>query len=543
MSELSTQPAQDRSANTGAFAPFMHKNFAVLWVATVLSNVGTWMHDVGAGWLMTSMTSSPVMVALVQTATTLPLFLFALPAGAIADIVDKRRLLLAVQSVLAITALALSYLVASDIATPWILLLFTFVMGTGAALTAPAWQAIVPNLVPKSVLQQAVAANSVGINISRAIGPAIGGAIIGLSIALPFLFNGLSFLIVIAAVFWWKSPPTDSDSLPKEKFWSAVQAGFRYARHSVPLKTTLIRALGFFLFASAFWALLPLIARQVLNGDAHLYGMMMASVGLGAVLSAFVLPRMKTLLGPDKLVAIGTTGTAICMLVLAVSTSHTLAVLVCLIAGLSWIAVLTSLNVSAQVALPAWVRARGLAVFVTVFFGAMSAGSLFWGNLSAHLGIQSVLCMAAAGSMLVIPLTWKAKLQLGADMDFSQSLHWEEPTFEHPIDGDRGPVMVMIEYWIDPSRNNEFFELAEELKHQRHRDGAHTWGMFEDPINSGRYVEYFLVKSWHEHLRQHHRVTRTDQTLQQKVIELHIRTVPPKVDHLVAMQAHKEGDI
>ncbi|MCL1075545.1 MFS transporter [Shewanella dokdonensis] len=543
MPETSMRPAAATPAANSAFAPFYHKSFAVLWVATVLSNVGTWMHDVGAGWLMTSMAPSPVMVALVQTATTLPLFLFALPAGAIADIVDKRKLLLLVQSVLAITALTLAYIVANNIITPWLLLIFTFVMGIGAALTAPAWQAIVPSLVPKPVLQQAVAANSVGINISRAIGPAVGGTIISLSIALPFLFNGLSFLLVIAAVFWWSPPKVSADTIPKESFWSAIRAGVRYARHSQPLKTTLIRALGFFLFASAYWALLPLIARQVLAGDANLYGMMMGAVGLGAVAGAFTLPKMKSLLGADKLVAAGTIGTAICMLVLATSSSHTLAIAVCLLAGMSWIAVLTSLNVSAQVALPEWVRARGLAIFVTVFFGAMSAGSLFWGNLSAHLGIPTVLCIAAVGALLVIPLTWRAKLQLGVDMDLSQSLHWPEPTAEQGISGSHGPVMVMIEYLIDPLQNNEFYSITQELKRQRHRDGAYAWGVFADTSQPGRYLEYFLVQSWHEHLRQHHRVTRSDQALQAKVLAFHLGPKPPKVEHFVAIRAHGEGDI
>ncbi|MDX3775428.1 MFS transporter [Chromatiaceae bacterium AAb-1] len=533
---MSVTPTQSGNTATspGAFAPFSNPNFTVLWFATVLSNVGTWMHDVGAGWLMTSLASSPLLVALVQTATTLPIFLFALPAGALADIIDKRKLLLAVQAVLAVTALLLSYIVIKGNITPWLLLAFTFVMGIGAALTAPAWQAIVPGLVPRPLLQQAVAANSVGINISRAIGPALGGIIIGFSVALPFLVNSLSFLLVIVALLWWKPPKAPARLLPTEDLLGAMRAGVRYALHSRPLMATLIRALGFFLFASAYWALLPLIARHLLHGNATLYGMMMGAVGLGAVSGAFMLPYLKARLGADKLVAAGTAGTALCMLVLAGGAGHALAVAICFLAGASWIAVLTSLNVSAQVALPEWVRARGLAIFVTVFFGAMSAGSIIWGQVSALFGIDTALYIAAGGALLAIPLTWRARLQLGAAMDLAPSMHWPEPVVEQEVEQDQGPVMVTIEYLIDPARSGEFYVAAQELRRQRRRDGAYAWGLFEDTARPGRYLEYFLVQSWLEHLRQHHRVTRADEDLQSAMLAFHLGPDKPRVDHFVA---------
>lgn len=523
----------------GILAPFASRNFMVLWIATVMSNVGTWMHDVSAGWLMTSLSPSPLFVALVQTATTLPVFLFALPAGALADIVNKRKLLVGVQLVMAGTALALGYVVYHGDITPALLLLFTFILGIGTALAAPAWQAIVPGLVPRETLQQAVAINSVGINISRAIGPALGGFIIGYSIALPFLINGLSFLLVVCALIWWRPAALSPRLLPAENLFGALKAGARYVLHSNPLKATLARALLFFLFASAYWALLPLIARNLLNGDATLYGSMMGAVGVGAVSSAFILPQLRKRFAADTLVAIGSVGTALCMLVLAGANSQVLAIASCFFAGACWLAVLTSLNVSAQIALPEWVRARGLAVFITVLFGSMSLGSLFWGQFSSVFGVANALFCAAAALVLVIPLTWRFKLQVGASMDLSPSMHWPQPIVEVDIEQDSGPVMITLEYFVNPDDKHAFYVAATSLKEQRYRDGAYSWGLFEDTAKPGRYIEYFLVESWLEHLRQHERVTHADADVQDIVLSYH-QGPKPVVEHYIAAHFAKK---
>lgn len=540
MNSSSINTAQGGNSN-GVLAPFASRNFMVLWIATVMSNVGTWMHDVSAGWLMTSLSPSPLFVALVQTATTLPIFLFALPAGALADIVNKRKLLMGVQIVMAGTALALGYVVYHGDITPSLLLFFTFMMGIGTALTAPAWQAIVPGLVPRNTLQQAVAINSVGINISRAIGPALGGFIIGYSIALPFLINGLSFLLVVCALVWWRPVASPPRLLPAENLFGALKAGGRYALHSTPLKATLARALSFFLFASAYWALLPLIARNLLNGDAALYGLMMGAVGVGAVSSAFILSHLRKRFGADLLVALGSVGTALSMLALASAYGQLLAIVSCFFAGACWIAVLTSLNVSAQVALPEWVRARGLAVFITVLFGSMSLGSLFWGQLSSVFGVANALFCAAASLVLVIPLTWRFKLQVGESMDLSPSMHWPAPVVEVDIEQDRGPVMITVEYFINPDNEYEFYLAANQLKGQRYRDGAYTWGLFEDTARPGRYIEYFMVESWLEHLRQHDRVTHADADIQAKVRSYHQRDNKPVVEHYIAARFTHHG--
>ena len=524
---------QDLRSNN-VLAPFASSSFLVLWVATVLSNIGTWMHDVGAGWLMTSLSPSPLYVALVQTATTLPIFLFALPAGALADVLDKRKLLVVVQIIMAITALALGYVVLRGEITPALLLLLTFVMGIGAAISAPAWQSIVPSLVSKSLLQQAVALNSVGINLSRAIGPAIGGVLISYSIAMPFFINSFSFLLVVCALVWWSPGKSAPRALPAENLFGALKAGVRYAINSSPLKATLVRAISFFLFASAYWALLPLVAKDLLKGDANLYGLMMGAVGLGAVSSAFVLPKIKKRVGANLLVALGSLGTALSMVALASAYSNTLAIASCFLAGVFWLAVLTSLNVSAQVALPEWVRARGLAVFVTVFFGSMSLGSIFWGQLSSVLGISHALIYAALGLILLIPITMRFKLQLGEGMDLSPSMHWPQPITDVDVQQDRGPVMITVEYQINPEDQANFYLAMNKLKEYRRQDGAFTWGLFEDTSRSGRYIEYFLVESWLEHLRQHERVTHAGAEVQKIVRSYHRGSDRPRVEHYIA---------
>lgn len=526
--------AGPQEETASAWAPFRHAAFSVLWLAAVLSNVGTWMHDVAAGWLMTTLAPTPFMVALVQAATTLPVFLFALPAGTLADLVDRRRLLVVVMSILSLAATILWLLAALELVTPWLLLAFTFVFGAGAAFVAPAWQAIVPQLVPRAELQPAVALNSMGINVSRAIGPALAGFVIAaFGIAWPFLANAASFLAVIAALLWWRPPPRRPTALPAERFWSGLRAGLRYARASGPFRATLVRAGAFFLFASAYWALLPLIAREVLSGGAALYGTMLGAVGLGAVAGALLLPWMKRRLGADRLTAAGTGGTALALIVFAAVPLAEAAITASLLAGVSWIAVLSSLNVSAQLALPDWVRARGLSIFITVFFGAMTLGSLLWGQVASLASIPAALLAAAGGAVAAAAVTWRFRLHQGADLDLSPSAHWPQPVVGSEISPGGGPVMVTVEYSITSDARADFLTAMRTLEMARRRDGASTWHLLEDAARPGRFVEVFTEESWLVHLHHHERVTVTDRTLQDRINALHNGPMPPQVTHLV----------
>jgi MFS family permease len=494
------------------------------------------MYSAASGWLMTSLNPDPFIVSMVQVATTLPMFLFALPAGALADIVDRRKLLIVAEIAITAVSAVFAAIVWLGLATAGNLLLFTFLIGVGVALTAPAWQSIVPQLVPKQDLHPAVAANSVGFNVSRAVGPALGGlAVAKLGIAAPFWLNVISNLGIIAALMWWQPPHTGTRHLPVERFGSAIRTGLRHARSNPHLRATLIRAAAFFLFASAYWALLPLIARSQVAGGPDLYGFLLGAIGAGAVAGAFALPWLKAWLGPDRLVAAGSFGTALAMVLFGLARDSATALSASVIAGVSWIAVLSSLNVSAQVALPEWVRGRGLAMFVTVFFGTLSLGSAIWGQVAGMIGLPAAHFIAAAGALVAIPLTLRWKLQTGAEIDLTPSMHWPAPIVAHEVEQDRGPVLVTVEYRIDPRDREPFLAALEKLGQERRRDGAYAWGVFQDAALEGRMVETFLVESWLEHLRQHERVTNADRVLQDAVQRFHTDGIP-RVTHLIASE-------
>ncbi|HEY2227002.1 MAG TPA: MFS transporter [Xanthobacteraceae bacterium] len=520
-------------ASSSPWAPFRRPTFTVLWTATVIANIGTWMYNAASGWLMTTLDPDPLIVSLVQAATTLPMFLFALPAGAVADIFDKRKFLIVVEAVTTAVSALFAALVWRGWATPGNLLLFTFLIGAASALAAPAWQSIVPQLVPKEDLQPAIAANSVGINISRALGPALGGlTIAGLGIAAPFWFNAISNLGIVGALMWWRPPAKPARHLPAERFGGALRAGFRYARHNPHLRATLMRAVGFFLFGSAYWALLPLVARGQIAGGPELYGVLLGAIGAGAVGGAFALPWLKAKLGPDRLMAAGSLGTALALVLYGIAREPITALAASVTAGIAWIAVLATLNVSAQVALPDWVRGRGLAMFVTAFYGAMTLGSAIWGHVAGLTGLPAAHFIAAAGALVAVPLTWRWKLQTGAAIDLMPSMHWPVPLTAREVEHEQGPVLVTVEYRIRPSDRDAFLAAVAKLARERRRDGAYAWGVYEDAAEPGRLLETFLVESWLEHMRQHERVTKADRAVQEAVAQFQLDGAP-KVTHFI----------
>jgi MFS family permease len=518
---------------TPAASALHYRVFRFLWIATVVSNVGSWMYNAASGWLMTSLDPSPLVVSLVQVATSLPLFLFALPAGALADILDKRRLILALEILTSVFSAVFALLVTLHAATPALLLAFTFLVSVLGALETPAWQAIVPQLVPQSALSSAVATNSVGVNISRVIGPALCGVLILSSgIAAPFWLDAVSNAGVIGVILWWRPPPKPARALPPERFLNAMRAGMRFVRNSRPLRATLARAVGFFLFASAYWALLPVLARGQLHGGPTLYGLLLGAIGAGAVAGAFLLPRMRRRSGVDAVVVFGEAGNAAALLLFALAHDAALATIACLLAGVSWIIVLASLNVSAQVALPDWVRGRGLAAYVSVFFGTMSAGSLLWGWVAQRDGVAAAHYLAAAGAVLALLLTRHWKLRSGPAADLTPSMHWPEPVLAGELDQDAGPVLVTVEYQVGAEHRAALLEALERIGHGRRRDGAYAWDVFQDTEHPERILETFLVDSWLEHLRQHRRVTRADSIVQDEVT--HMLREPPRVTHYLA---------
>ena len=380
VNDIRTATAQAASvtaqpAAASSWQPLRNPIFRMLWIATVVSNIGSWMNDVGVNWTMLTLSADPLSVALVQAASSLPMFLFALPSGVMADIVDRRKYLLFSQVWVFIAAAGLTLLSLAGYVTPTVLLIAAFLLSAGAAMSSPPFQAIVPDLVEKNELAPAIALNSLGINISRAIGPALGGLV--LSFAGPwvvFLLNALSVLGVAWVLYRWKAEPS-IQRLPPEHFFPAVRAGLRYVHAAPVLRNVLVRTVAFFLFGSAAWALLPLVARRELGLGPGGYGIMLACIGIGAIFGAVVLPGLRKRLNPDRLMVLTSLFYAAAMLALAFVRHFWLLNAFLFITGFAWIAVLSTLNMGAQRSAAKWVKARALAVYLTVFFGSMTLGS------------------------------------------------------------------------------------------------------------------------------------------------------------------------
>jgi MFS family permease len=516
--------------------PFRHPVFAVLWVATVISNIGTSMGNAASGWLMTGIAPDPLTVSFVQVALSLPMVLLALPAGALADVLDRRRLLIATELVTTAVAALYAAFVSLGVVTPERVLLFTFLVSSGGVLMMPAWQAIVPQLVPRADLGPAVAANGVGFNISRAVGPALGGAAIGAcGIAAPFWLNALSNIAVVAALLWWHPPCKRGPRLPAEHFGHAVVVGVRYGWNCPPLRATVARAAVFFFFGSAYWALLPLVARLQIAGGPELYGVLLGAIGAGAVAGAFLLPRLKGRFGADCTVSVAALGTAIALALFGVARNEITGLTASVIAGASWIAAIASLNVSAQASLPEWVRGRGLAFYMAAVSASMTAGSAVWGAAAGLIGLPMTHLAAAIGVLATLLLSRRWALLSGSGNDLTPSMHWPSPITINDVPRDRGPVMVTVDYKINPRDRENFLSALEALARERRRDGAYAWSVFEDAAVEGRFVEAFYVGSWLEHLRQHERVTNADRILQDAVARFHLEGTPT-VSHFVAAE-------
>jgi MFS family permease len=524
------------SASHSAFAPLREPLFRALWIATVVSNVGTWMNDVSAAWLMTTLSASPLVVAAVQAATSVPMFVLALPAGALADIVDRRRLLIVTQSWMLAVALVLAETAHAALITPLRLLALAFALGVGAAMTAPAWQAITQVLVSRESVTAAVTLNGVGVNIARAIGPAIGGAIVAASgPAAAFFLNALSFIGVIAVLTRWQRLPGEH-ALPPERFFGAIRSGFRYVRRAPAVQAALVRGAAFTICASALWALLPVFVRVDLRGGPEHYGLLLGCLGVGAIVAALAMPAIRGRISVDRLIGSATLGFALAMgLAYALRGLGTLAAAMTT-CGACWMLALSTLNVAVQTSVPAWVRARALGTYLLVFFGAMAIGSALWGAVATRVGTPTALAAAAGVLVLGFVTTRRFEVTSGEGLDLAPSIHWPAPAVVGAVEPDRGPVLVTVEYRIDPARTGEFAMVMDEIQRIRRRDGAFLWGLFVDTADPGRCIESFLVDSWIEHLRQHARVTVADRVALDRARQFQLRGEAPLVSHLVAVE-------
>src|SRR2546425_5182687 len=516
------------------WSPLRNTLFRNLWIASIVSNLGTWMHDVGAGWLMTSLSSSPSMVALVEAADSLPVMLLAMPAGALADIVDRRRLLIGVQIYFLFVISALAMLTWLELPTPWALLGFTFAVAVGTALAMPAWAAVIPELVPRDDLQSAVALNSIAINVSRAIGPAIAGVLVAAVGAwLVFALDALSCIGILVVLLRWRREQRKS-SLPAERFLSAIRVGLRFVMHTRSLQAVLIRGIAFFVFASATWSLFPLIVRRELGRGPETYGLLLTCIGVGAVAGAMVLPRLRARLSRDVLVAGASVLYALAALMLAHVQNLGLLVVAMLATGVAWISILSALQVAAQMTLPAWVRARGLAAFVVVLMGGMALGSILWGQVATRIGIPAALTTAALGMAVAIGLTWRFKLGHHQALDFTPSMEWPAPVLAEIPEPNSGPVMAMIEYRVQPGKHADFVAAMQAVREMRRRNGAYFWELFHDAADPDRFVECFMDESWLEHLRQHERVSIADREIQRRAKQFLVEGESTRTSHLLA---------
>jgi len=515
----------------GAWAPLRHAAYRSIWLAVLFSNVGTWMQTVGAQLLLVGEPRASTLVALVQTASTLPVVLLALPGGVLADTFDRRRMLLTVQCYMATVGVVLAALTAAGQMRPPLLLVLTFALGVGTALTAPAYQALIPDLVPRRELASAAALGAVSMNLARAVGPALAGLIIArIGTAAVFAINAATFVVFAGVLLLWRREPVDNSG-NRERFPSALRAGGRYVRHSPVVRRLLLRVTLFLLPAVALWALLPLIATDRLALGAAGYGLLLAALGIGAVAGAVLLPRFRRMLSPNRQLIVASAVFALSTAVVGTVDVPGVVFVALLPAGAAWVAVLSTMNATLQLFLPAWVRARGLAIYQMTFFGAQALGALAWGLIAESAGLvpaflTSASLMAASGAtMLVWPI------RDAPTHGREPAAYWEQPHLKLDPKPDVGPILVQVTYQVHDRDEPDFLAAMERVRRSRQRTGAYRWQIYRDGETPGRFIEAYLVPSWDEHLRQHNgRLTESDAVSEREALSYSRST--PEVHHL-----------
>ena len=509
--------------------------FRNLLIADVVSDIGAFMQSMGAAWLMVSLNAGPMYVALTQTASALPFFVFALPAGAIGDIVDRRKLILWTETWMVCVSLVLAVLTIGGFIAPLSLLILTFALSAGEAFETPTWRAVLPELVRKEDLPAASALNGIEFNLARAVGPGLAGLVIAAAgVGTAFLVNTVSFIGVVFVVARWKRP-IHKRTTPSETVRGATVAAIRYVRYSPNIRVLLLRSGLVMFFASGLLALLPSLAHMV-KGTPTAYGILLGCFGFGAVLGALLMQRARAHWSTEAVVAAGVAGFGFTTLAISVVRSLPALCAVMVVAGSAWIVFLSVMNVLVLNQTPDWVRARVLAVSTLVFQGAVAAGSAAWGAVAARTGIADALLYAGMGTVAMTALALFLRLP-DATIDLTSWNHWRMPVTENaslPTDDDFGPVLITVEYEVAPEEAADFLKAVRQNKRIRRRDGARSWGIFRDLENAHRYVETFIVASWAEHLRQHERFTRADRETEERV-QRYVAS-GPKVRHLISLE-------
>jgi MFS family permease len=526
----------DNPPPVSALSPFGFPVFRSIWFASVASNLGGLIQTVGAAWMMTSIAKSADMVALVQTSVALPIVLLSLFAGAMADNLDRRKVMLGAQIYMLIVSIALTVCAWLGVITPWLLLLFTFLIGCGAAFNGPAWQASVGDMVPRAHLPGAVAINSMGFNIARSVGPAIGGAIVAAAgAAAAFAVNAASYIALITVLSRWR-PIRPPQLLPRETLGIAVAAGIRYVSMSPSIRRVLIRGAVFGIGASSVMALLPLLAKELLAGGPLTYGLLLGAFGVGAVVGALSSSKLRERYSSEGLSRIACIAFAIAAAVAGVSTFLLLTILTMMIAGAAWVLTLSTFNVSVQLSTPRWVVARALSLYQVTTFAGMAVGSWLWGVIHASDGARLAMFGAAAVMLICSAMGLRIPLAETADLNLDPLRRWEAPETAVPVESRTGPVVITIEYLIREEDVLEFLSTMAERRRIRKRDGAMNWMLLRDLSDAHVWVERFTTPTWLDYIRHNNRMTHDDATIPQRLRELHQGPGLPVVRRMIERQ-------
>jgi MFS family permease len=519
-----------------ALSPFRHRIFRAIWIASLVSNFGSLIESVGAAWLMTSLGASADLIALVQASTTLPIMLFSLAAGALADNFDRRRLMLTAQVFLLCVSIGLTLCTYFGLITPWLLLLFTFLVGCGAAFNGPAWQSLVGEMVPRSDLPGAIALNSMGYNLARSVGPAIGGAIVAAAGAFgAFAANAVSYVGLIAVLARWRleTPPR---VLPPESLGTAMAAGMRYVAMSPNISLVLLRGAMFGLAAIAVQALMPLIARDLVHGGPLTFGLLLGAFGAGAVCGALLSARLRQALSVEAIVRLGFIGFAVCVTGAGLSSSAILTMAAMVFGGASWVMALSSFNVTVQLSAPRWVVGRALALYQMATFGGMACGSWIWGAIAERYGVAESLLVA--GVVLVAGAAFGLRYPLPElkSLNLDPLSRWKEPDIALDIRPRSGPIVVTLEYIIREADVVAFLEVMAQRRRIRRRDGARHWSLLRDLENPELWVERYHTPTWLEYVRHNQRRTQADAVISERLLALHRGPEPPRIHRMIERQ-------
>jgi len=532
------------------FAPLRIRLFRDRWIASTISSVGTWMQDTAGTWLMTSLTASPLLIALMQTAASLPVLMLGLLAGATADIFDRRKLLIFWQAWMLASVAILALLTFIGYVSPWALLAFTFLLNIGSAMNNPAWQAIVPELVPRELIPDTVSLNAASNNLARAVGPALGGLMVAgfasvhTGAGWVFFLNAASFAGVIWVLYNWKRTPLFKSALPSERIAGSIMTGLRYVRYAPELQASLVRAFTFTFFVSAIWALLAVVAKRDLQQGALGYGILNGSLGLGAVIAATQLPKIRRRVPADTIIAISTFYDVATLLILAYAHYPAIIIPALILSGFAWTSTMSTLNTSVQLSVPAWVQARALGTYLMTFQGGMAMGSILWGFVAEHTSTPTALAISACGLAISYPAIRRFHILQGPLPDHTPFRSSRQPSQTSPFQladsvaqADdlihEGPIRISIEYRVPTERYSEFTHAIHELRGVRLRDGAIRWGIYRDVIDPERLNETFLMESWLDYLRSRERITAADEAIRARVRTLHEGDDPPKISYQI----------